>query len=162
MSILAKATVSDAHPFQNHKISRVRRAKKKNNFDKLLMIASKGILKAKNKDQVQDKTKENLDNFLEEETVGEILRVSQVDYPQVDNANQTNDNFHGQKSNLEQLGPKGLRAYRANGTVDRNSTFSNFINSKSVTKILEDGDSPEQVEEVGTIEEDMETSKLKV
>lgn len=60
------------------------------------MIASKGILKAKNKDQVRDKTKENLDNLLEEETVEEILRVSQVDYPQVDNANQTNDNFYGQ------------------------------------------------------------------
>lgn len=43
----------------------------------------------------------------------EIIRVSQVNTPQVDIANQNNENFNGQKSNLEQLGPKGLRAQGA-------------------------------------------------
>lgn len=73
-------------------------------------IASRGIHKGKDKEQSHEKRKENFGRLLEEKSVEEILKVVQVGTSQIVIQNNHNVHFHGQKSNLEQLVPKGLRA----------------------------------------------------
>lgn len=71
-------------------------------------IASRGIHKGKDNEKGREKTNKNLERLLEEEIMGEIPKVVQVDSSQVVIQNHHNGKIHGQKSNLEQLGPKGI------------------------------------------------------
>lgn len=98
------------NPNRVHRRNRTRNSKKDKNFDKNLLIASRGINKFISKEKACNKTKENLECLLEEETLEEILKATQVDATQILVTNHHNVNLHGQKSNFEQLGPTGIRA----------------------------------------------------
>ncbi|KAI5425690.1 hypothetical protein KIW84_031491 [Lathyrus oleraceus] len=56
----------------------------------------------------------------------EILRAAQVDSPHVMIRNHHNGSFHGQKSNLEQLGPRGIHAQGATDDQPQDSTSSPY------------------------------------
>lgn len=99
-------TNPESHNIFAQRRHRERKNKKENLFDKHLEIVSKGIHKGTDKDQSCEKNKENMDHFLEEKSVEEILKVVQVDTSQVLIHNKHDGNFHGQTSNMEQLGPK--------------------------------------------------------
>lgn len=93
-----------------HRRNKYRKNKKEKPFDKHLEIAPRGINKAKDKEQGHEKTKENLERLLEEETLEELVKAAQVYTSKVVIHNHHNGRFHGQKSNLDQLRQNGIRA----------------------------------------------------
>lgn len=89
-------------------------------------IVSRGIHKGEDKEKSREKNKENMDHFLEEKSVEEILKEVQVVIH-----NKHNGNFHGQTSNLEQLGPKGIRAQGATYSQQHEASYSSISTNPS-------------------------------
>lgn len=71
-----------------------------------------------------------MEKLMEDKEVEEILKEVHVDSRQPMEKNQNNGDSHGQKTNLEQLGPKGLRAQRVI------TTESYHTQTSKINKIL--------------------------
>lgn len=69
-----KPKILEGQFIQANKRGEAMKSKKERNFNKYLVIASRGINKSKDKYQAQVKTKENLDRLLEEYAVEEFSK----------------------------------------------------------------------------------------